>query len=86
MEKVVKDLDTKNDNMDGQTPTVNKQKKIEQYDIQKDIQHKVHKIQSNTHYNTFEISHHPQIMDNNEYYKLRQMLNREQQEIVKDIV
>lgn len=86
MEKEVKDLDTKNDDMDAQTLTVNKHKKIEQYDIQKDIQHKVHKIQSGIHYNTFKSNHHPQIMDNNEYYKLRQMLNREQQAIIKDIV
>ena len=86
MEKIVKDLDTKNDNMDGQTLIVNKEKQIEQYDIQKDIQHKVLKIQSDIHYNTFKISHHPQIMDNDEYHKLRKMLNREQKAIVKDIV
>ena len=82
MEKIVKELIIENDDMDGQTLTINKHKKIEQYDIQKYIQHKVHKIQRNIHYNTFEISHHPQIMDNNEYHKLWQFLNREQKEIV----
>ena len=59
MEKVIKDLDSENDGMDGQTLTVNKHRQSEQYDIKKDIQHKVHKIQSDICYNTFEISHHP---------------------------
>lgn len=37
------------------------------------------------HCNAFEIAKHPQIIDNNEYYKLRRMLNREQA-IVKDVL
>lgn len=56
------------------------------YDIHSDIQVATCKKIPNTTYLGFEIAKHPQILDNVEIFKIRQMLNNEQHAIVKDMV
>ena len=57
----------------------------EEYDLQSDLQFpKQFEMKKKINLG-FQITAHPFLMENNEYYKLRRMLNKEQQAIVKDI-
>ena len=56
------------------------------YEVNNDIQIETYNKITNTKYIGFKIGKHPEIIDNDEYFKIRQMLNIEQQAIVKDIV
>ncbi|XP_059077054.1 uncharacterized protein LOC131876217 [Cryptomeria japonica] len=85
-EKAIHEINYEDNNTHTQSSIGQTSKQNEQYDMHEDMQ-TVHcnKI-NNIAPNAFKISQHPQIMDNNDYYKLRQMLNKEQQTIVKDII
>jgi hypothetical protein len=57
----------------------------EQYDLQPDLQCIGGQSRKRTTDLGFQVATHPFLLENNEYYRLRRMLNREQQAIVKDI-
>lgn len=69
-----------------QSTVMTKKNQENEYDIQQDIKAKFNKTINNRPPKAFESTQHPQIMDNNYYYRLRRLLNREQQKIIKNII
>jgi hypothetical protein len=65
-----------------QTPT---KFHCEQYDLQQDLNCPQDSLLKKTVNLGFQVTHHPLFHENEEYYRLRSSLNREQQAIVKDI-
>ena len=57
----------------------------EEYDLQSDLQFAKQSEMKKKINLGFQITAHPFLMENNEYYKLRRILNKEQQAIVKDV-
>ncbi|XP_059070801.1 uncharacterized protein LOC131860407 [Cryptomeria japonica] len=85
LDKAINELDTENPNDVNDVHVPNTFNEDELYDIGPDINKKSLKTTDTVVHGAFEIAKHTQIIDNNEYHKLRQMLNIEQQAIVKDI-
>jgi exonuclease III len=57
----------------------------EQYDLQQDLKCPQDSLLKRTINLGFQVTDHPLFLDNEEYYRLRRSLNKEQQAIVKDI-
>jgi hypothetical protein len=86
MESVIQQVDNDLLDFDGTltqqgTSTVD----CEQYDLQPDLQCTGGKSSKRTTNLGFQVAGHPFFLENSEYYRLRRMLNREQQAIIKDI-
>ena len=57
----------------------------EEYDLETDLQCLQHYAQQKKINLGFQVIEHPFLLENMEYYKIRRILNREQQAIVKEI-